>query len=316
MLGLSLLLVLALLAPLAACTSATTAEHLVESDGTELLQRAGIVNGEAVPAGALPFLVALRLRAGSPGSEGQSEQFCGGALIGPRHVLTAGHCGFVWAPSMAVSVMGLAPQSKSNYSCWDAYPEMNVSAWTPHPNFTENMGITLNDVAVVTLSDSVEGVQFAQIPQEDIKVGSSVFVAGWGLNGSEHSKFSVGPRCARYVEMEVDSYEQCSDKMLPTKTNLTNEPQPGMNVCTKSPAKGTEASACVGDSGGPLFAPQHGGDVADPKTVFSQIGVVSWGSTTCDGEQFDDVFTRTFHMREWICSACDGCCKADAVEAR
>ena len=306
MLGLS---VVVLLAPLATSTAQSPGVGQQLDDDAALLQRAPrIVNGEAVPAGALPFLVALRLRAGSPGSEGQSEQFCGGALIGPRHVLTAGHCGFVWAPSMAVSVMGLAPKADSNYSCWDAYPQINVSAWTPHPNFTDSMGIMLNDVAVVTLTTSVEGVQFAQIPREDVKVGSSVFVAGWGLNGSEHSKFSVGPRCARYVEMEVDSYEQCSDKMLPTKTNLTNEPQPGMNVCTKSPAKGKEASACVGDSGGPLFVPQRGGDIADPKTVFAHVGIVSWGSTTCDGEQFDDVFTSTFHMREWICSVCDGCC--------
>jgi hypothetical protein len=55
----------------------------------------------------------------------------------------------------------------------------------------------LNDIALVTLAEPVDGVQFAQIPQADIKDGSAVYAAGWGLNGSEHSKFSTNPACAQ-----------------------------------------------------------------------------------------------------------------------
>ena len=137
----------------------------------------GIVNGQRVPQGALPFLTALRLRAGQPGSGGQNEQYCGGALIGPRHVLTAGHCGFVYPPMMAASVVGAQHTSDDEYACWSKYLEVNVSGWKAHPNFTEppkSMN-TMNDIAIVELSTPVTGVKFAQIPKVDIEVGTPVW---------------------------------------------------------------------------------------------------------------------------------------------
>lgn len=94
--------------------------------------------------------------------------------------------------------------------------------------------------------------------------------------------------------------------MMSDKTNFTNQPVPKMNLCTTTAVPGKEASACVGDSGGPLVVAQ--GDVRGPKSTFTHVGVVSWGVKYCDGVTWDDIFTRTFHYRDWICANCDGCC--------
>ena len=91
------------------------------------------------------------------------------------------------------------------------------------------------------------------------------------------------------------------------KTNLTGEPVEHMNLCTTTPVPGREASACVGDSGGPLTSVD--GDVTDPESTFTQVGIVSWGVKFCDAVTFDDVYTSVFHYRDWICQNCDGCCQ-------
>ena len=58
--------------------------------------------------------------------------------------------------------------------------------------------------------------------------------------------------------------------------------------------KGTRASGCHGDSGGPFVC-------KDPWTKrFVLQGAVSWGSPTCNAYDRYTVFARVAKFREWI----------------
>merc|ERR1719511_216617 len=53
------------------------------------------------------------------------------------------------------------------------------------------------------------------------------------------------------------------------------------------------SSACMGDSGGPLVCPSK-----SKPGQFDIVGVVSWGTGTCQGQP--GVFTEVTHFLPWI----------------
>ena len=67
----------ALLAALAATAAVAVAVPAAPAEGPRA--RAAVVGGEPAPPGAYPYIVAL-------------SRGCGGTLIAPDRVLTAGHC--------------------------------------------------------------------------------------------------------------------------------------------------------------------------------------------------------------------------------
>ena len=93
----------------------------------------GIINGTKVIKGEFPFLVAINK---------QGSYHCGGALITPKHVLTAAHCVFDYSPHLTVEVGMVKLDSGRSYRVRRAAYFKNFTR-SLQPVFAEN------DIAVV-----------------------------------------------------------------------------------------------------------------------------------------------------------------------
>ncbi|XP_017888243.1 trypsin-like [Ceratina calcarata] len=99
-----------------------------------------IVGGTNARLGQYPYQVSLR---------NQGSHFCGGTLVGRRHVVTAAHCiqGVVSAPWNGFTVV------TGTVSLKNGGQSHRVASATVHPNYSSNNAQAYpNDIAVVTVS--------------------------------------------------------------------------------------------------------------------------------------------------------------------
>jgi secreted trypsin-like serine protease len=174
---------------------------------------------------------------------GQSWSFCSGTVIGPRAILTAGHC---------LEESGIAPTDMYAYfgtTVGDGSSKIRCTAGQAHPSYyVRQDGAPMYDVAVLTLSQDapVVPVQWQRTPLPDI-VGKNVTLVGYGVTNAQRQ---TGDGTRRVVDLAVT---QIDDTFI-----YYGDGQ-----------KGT----CQGDSGGPMFL-----DVNGTLTI---VGVTSWGDQSC-----------------------------------
>ncbi|AYG81413.1 Trypsin [Streptomyces hundungensis] len=231
-----------------------------------LLAAAGLVALAASPAVAVhggtvtstsahPFMVVLENPDGS--------QWCGGALIAPDKVLTAGHCVRNSPDPMALTVTG----GRTDLAT-DAGRVRRVKAITVDPKF--DIGTLDHDAAVLTLTKPLPYKPLRIATKKDAALyenGRTASVYGWGMTATN----TPGQKL-----------KQATLKLAPLSTcEPFTEPgsDPSLRVCGV-PTKGTTDSICAGDSGGPLVA----------NGVL--IGIVSTGNKYCDTQYPVSVFTK------------------------
>uniref|UniRef100_A0A663DS74 Peptidase S1 domain-containing protein n=1 Tax=Aquila chrysaetos chrysaetos TaxID=223781 RepID=A0A663DS74_AQUCH len=79
---------------------------------------------------------------------------------------------------------------------------------------------------------------------------------------------------------------------LPLLTNPQCKQYWGYRIADVMVCAGADgASSCMGDSGGPLVCQKDG--------VWNLVGIVSWGSSTCD-PNMPGVYARVTKLRNWI----------------
>lgn len=236
------------------------------------VQREKVVtgNGAGPDAGTLPGMVAL-LFAGDP--DRANAQFCGGTLLDPTHVLTAGHCADVPFIDVLAGTTSLASGGQ----------RIRVLSRYAHPGF--DLGSIFHDVAVLRLAAPVSGVTpitLAGRPPEgeaDVAApGAQGAVYGWGgLNVTDDDGNETGslplPDDLRTVGLPIvadgvcDEFAGGFDVYFDGPSEVCAGAGSGFLGTGGDPA----ADACFGDSGGPLVVPAGGGTV--------QVGVVSRGPT-------------------------------------
>lgn len=210
------------------------------------------------------------------------QQFCGGSLIGPTHILTAAHCiDHMTArdvPKLSVKLGDHNINSRTEVKTTD----VKVANIIKHKGFSQR---TLhNDVAILKLaspvkySKTVRPVCLAPYGA-NVPGGTTATVTGWGMLSH------VGPRPSILQEITFKTWDnaRCSS------TYGSNAPG-GITdhmLCAGQQGK----DSCMGDSGGPMVRAQG--------SRYQQIGIVSWG-IACGKEQFPGVYTRVGKMRQWI----------------
>ncbi|RLN50224.1 hypothetical protein BBJ29_010062, partial [Phytophthora kernoviae] len=247
-----------------ACAIAAASVPLLFVFGDEAnnhVERKLILGGETVPAGTKTYTVGLRMFE-------DSNDFCGGALISPTHVLSASQCnGF--GDIRWVSV------GSHYYNGTDDGEQIKVVAIMNHPDFAEGS----SDYMVLELENatSFQPVKLAAADDSDIKQGEWATTMGWGSmveNGTQAEEL-------QRLNVELWSNDNCSRTL-----NINNT-----MVC----AGGIEdEDACSGDTGGPLIIESSCGD--DSKDVL--IGLTSWGYGC--GRGHPGVYSRVSYARSWI----------------
>jgi Trypsin len=120
-----------------------------------------IVGGVKAEEGEFPFYVKF-----------EGNVLCGGSLLSPNRVLTAGHCitDYGWPSSVRI---GSTTGSNGKV--------IGVQCGIIHPNYTSNRDTVANDVAILKLRENVTGGTFIQLnrdPSYPSVSGTSLTVIG------------------------------------------------------------------------------------------------------------------------------------------
>ncbi len=237
-----------------------------------------IVGGTAVPNGKYPFMAVMFVER----SDG-STSLCGGSLIDPDSVLTAGHCfvdpetGLVDAQS-AVMAVGRTVISQNQGQVRSA------TALFLHPGFNLARSFA-NDAAVLKLDAAVAGIKpirLATARQNKLeKPGRKLTVAGWGTTSKG------GSTTDRMREVLVPVVSDATA----LKAYRSGSYFPKLMVAASARGK----DSCQGDSGGPLFK---------PGATRTQVGIVSFGRG-CARRGFPGVYTEVNNsgIRSFIVAA-------------
>lgn len=224
-----------------------------------------IINGSDAAEGAWPWMAALL---SADVADSTEAHFCGAALVGPRHILTAAHC--------VVDFAGLhdpygVPPEKLNVLLgvrnlpFAAGARLKVVGVVVHPQYNT---VTLeNDLALVKLSQAVSVTPLAIARQSDAalyQAGASATVLGWGLTSST---YPILPVTLQQAVIPIQSDATCLSEL---GRYFKGASMLCAGTKSSSPTATDGVDSCQGDSGGPLI-------VADGSGGWKLVGVVSWG---------------------------------------
>ncbi|KAF2354596.1 Serine proteases trypsin domain [Trinorchestia longiramus] len=244
------------------------------------LQPSGrIIGGSPVPYGAYPWTANMELKYGE-----QSHHHCGGAIIGPHHVLTAAHC----VKGFKTSEFSIKVGDDSRSTPDENEQTFDIDKWIIHPMFQKG-GAYSNDVAVIKIK-SVKGIkQSATVAAACLPTrltpythGTWCYVSGWGVTNT--ADYEHKPDRLQAASIPLLAAEVCERETVHGKIQFG----PGM-VCAGY-LQGT-VDACGGDSGGPLVCEVNGS--------FNVLGIVSWGSS-CAKPNKPGVYTKVQYYLDWI----------------
>ena len=244
-----------------------------------------IIGGSTTTIGQYPWQAAVVFDpAKVPGNPFQ-RQFCGGSLVTPYIVLTAGHCVHQTDPDnnsdldaddvdviLGQTTLSTAPPSS----------ELNVQGVAKQSNYDDSygpgQGVPSNDVAYLVLQTPYNGATPIDIagPSEGALWAPSSLeqVSGWGAT-AESGPGSGGSDILRHATVPIVTDMTCG-------TDYGSFFNISTMVCAGYPAGGIDT--CYGDSGGPMQAPIGGG-------AYRLVGITSWGSG-CAQPNAPGVYTR------------------------
>uniref|UniRef100_A0A8B9QM30 Hyaluronan binding protein 2 n=1 Tax=Apteryx owenii TaxID=8824 RepID=A0A8B9QM30_APTOW len=235
-----------------------------------------IYGGAKTKAGKHPWMVSLQKK-----TSRRSRHFCGGVLIKPCWVLTAGHCIEHSAEYLQV-VLG-----KQDLKKREPHEQIfDVEKTIVHNKYKDKDGVQYNDIALLKLKP-VDGhcavetkyVKTVCLPNFLFPVGTDCFISGWGATETDGESRQLLDANVKLISQRQcnarKAYDHTLDESMFCAGNLR---RPGVD-------------SCQGDSGGPLTCVQNGS--------YYVYGLVSWGDQ-CGLKNKPGVYTQVTTFLSWI----------------
>jgi secreted trypsin-like serine protease len=238
-------------------------------------QASAIVGGKDAPAGTYDAVARVVIN----GSES-----CGGTLIAPSWVLSAGHCGSItggilgtpigWPPGAVVVTLGTTRADGSGGQ------RIGVDKVTVSPSYFATTG---NDISLLHLEAPATAtpVRIVGSNGADLwKTGTLATIAGFGVT-SEGGKL---PTTMQVADVPIVADATCAAAYSTFESNT--------QMCAGYPQGGTDT--CQGDSGGPLF-------VRDGAGALKLAGATSYGDGCAQPGKYG-IYARVAGstLRDWV----------------
>jgi len=263
---------IAVVALVAVLGTALASGPVAAADGPRA--RAAVVGGVPAEPGRYPWMVAL-------------SRGCGGTLIAPDRVLTAGHCVEDLRISELRAFVGARTRERGGYR-YDGRPVRPVDVAT-HPGYRPlDGGGPVNDAAIIRLETPVLDVPLVKLAVTGdtplFAGGQDATVIGWGVTRTDLRSAPLA------TTLRMGGLRILPERSCGRAYSGGDAFRRSVMLCARSrnPARRPNTSPCVGDSGGPLIV---GEDL--------QVGIVSFG-ISCGALREPTVFSRVAGLRPFI----------------
>lgn len=219
---------------------------------------------------------------------------CGGSLIRPNVVVTAGHCVFSRQNERLVVRAGEWDSKTTDEVL--AFQEQIVSRVIIHENYHKKF--LFNDIALLILEEPFQPDEHIQLlclaPQgKSFDNEQNCIATGWGKERFDSPSYQ---NILKKVELPVMDHENCQSAFRKTRLGATFQLHRSF-LC----AGGEEGvDTCTGDGGSPLACPS-----AENGNRYQLAGIVAWG-IGCGQAGVPGAYAKASLHTEWIERNIDG----------
>ncbi len=252
-----------------------------------------IVNGDLASIASRPYQIALLdIRFGS---DSYHRFRCGGSVVAPKIIITAGHCTFDSLDSAIPTSPANLRVLANTASLLGGGQIVKVSGIDRHPDYHPEIDPTVNDIAVLHLTSAVSAPPVAVIStHSDFRAqpaNTTATTSGWGCYQatSDCRNLNNYPTDLHKADVTLRASSQCAQifnafgvDFNPTASLCAGE----FDLTVNAPGP------CFGDSGGPLT-------IDGLKGADLLVGVVSWG-IKCGATPV--AYARITTYRKWLIS--------------